>query len=350
MPSIEVLKRYVSFDKGIFFPMADYYYGLMPWNQPIWREYRDFKMICFSKKMQEELKAHGFDTEYIQYFPQPGKISDWGDEHGVYFWQRVTHLNIYKVIEVLKGFPVSKLHLHKVPDPNEQFIPLPYSFRQFPITTSCWYESRKEMEQDMLKYAIYVAPRFVEGIGMGFLEAMANGRCVIANNDTTHNEYIEHGKTGILFDMHGAPPDLSGCDIRAIQKNAYKYICEGYKKWCREFSKLADLVLKPLSNDPALLKKNEATWNETATTVPFLQDPTKFMENSGGVPQAPPEPVGRFRRVLRDIKEAIKQTDGDYRTVKKSSFLHIPVFEKKVRSDGRRVLILFFSVYTNYFA
>ena len=59
----------------------------------------------------------------------------------------------------------------------------------------------EEMTIDMLKSTIYIASRPYEGIGMSFLEAMADGRCVVAHDNTTHNEYIEHGKNGFLFDM-----------------------------------------------------------------------------------------------------------------------------------------------------
>lgn len=37
-----------------------------------------------------------------------------------------------------------------------------------------------------------------KGIGMFFREAMAIGKCVVANNDATMNEYIKNGETALV--------------------------------------------------------------------------------------------------------------------------------------------------------
>jgi glycosyltransferase involved in cell wall biosynthesis len=44
-----------------------------------------------------------------------------------------------------------------------------------------------------------MAPRRYEGIGMAFLEAMAMEMCVVAENQSTANEYILSGKNVILY-------------------------------------------------------------------------------------------------------------------------------------------------------
>ena len=80
---------------------------------------------------------------------------------------------------------------------------------------------------------IYIAPRFAEGIGMSFLEAMAAGKCVVAHNNARMNEYIENGKTGILVDMRNpAPIDIE--DVARIQGNMQEAAQCLYSRWLRE--------------------------------------------------------------------------------------------------------------------
>ena len=43
-----------------------------------------------------------------------------------------------------------------------------------------------------------------EGIGHAFLEAMAEGMVVVANDAPTHSEYISHGLNGLLFSNRAA--------------------------------------------------------------------------------------------------------------------------------------------------
>ena len=47
---------------------------------------------------------------------------------------------------------------------------------------------------------VYFAPRLEEGIGQTFLEAIRWGRCVVAADNRTINEYIIHGVNGLLYD------------------------------------------------------------------------------------------------------------------------------------------------------
>ena len=86
MPSIRVLRQFCSFDFGVFFPMADYYYRAQKdVTAPIWREYQDFQIISFSRKMHEDLIANGFSSHYFQYFPKPEETVPDGDPDSVFF-------------------------------------------------------------------------------------------------------------------------------------------------------------------------------------------------------------------------------------------------------------------------
>lgn len=236
MPSINRISAAVAFDHAAFFPMADYYYGAHPVTDPIWDEYREFHILCFSKKVFKEVSRAGYDAKYLQYFPEPpAEIPSLGDPKSVFFWQRVTHVNLWTLYTLLLKYPYERLHLHRAMDPGERAIePFPEISSDHVISESTWFDTREQMLECMTRSAIYMASRPLEGIGMSFLEAMAYGRCVLAEDNTTMNEYIVHGKTGFLYsrgDALAPLPISSVDDIVKIQKNVIAYMKKGWERW-----------------------------------------------------------------------------------------------------------------------
>ena len=254
MPSINEIRRFVTFKKGIFFPMYDFYYGSTPLSNPIWNEYKDFTIINFSKTLHNDLKEVGFETEYIQYFPKPFKDFSWGAVDSIYFWQRVTHINIYLLYNLIINYPLRHMHLHKAIDPAQQFIPVSEDpgdpcgvyFKSRELTYSSWYETREEMYKDMEKSALYMAPRYHEGIGLSFLEAMAMGRCVIGVDHPTMNEYIVDGQNGFLFRLEDQRPlDITPEKVQEIQKNAFEFVQKGYQRWEESKHLILEWIARP---------------------------------------------------------------------------------------------------------
>ena len=330
MPSVVMLKRHVAFRFGVFFPMADYYYGMLPVGTPVWEEYRNFKIVSFSKKVHDELTDNGFDSVCMRYFPKPVDVGDWGDERSVFFWQRITHLNVYAVLDVLKNFPIRHLRLHRAIDPGEQEILCPLAHqREFGVSYSTWYDTRDEMLRDMDRYSIYFAPRKVEGIGLGYLEAMARGRCVFAHDDTTHNEYIVHGETGFLYDLnsHDKTVDVSVEDVRRVQRNALEFIRKGHEEWLRELDALPAVLETPAK--PDMSKARAPASVDPCSPAAYLQDPTNCAAGAKRVFAA-----GLPRRLWRWAKRRFRH-GGNWRCVKKHSVLGVPLALKYVREDGR---------------
>ncbi len=226
MPDIRLLKRNLSFNKGVFFPMYD---GVPSRKDPLWLQYKDFNIINFSATLHQELSNLGFSSFYIQYFPKPAEVADWGDDKSIFFWNRTTDINLAKAEILLTDYDYNKFHLHKALDPEQKFDE-PGALLAAKLEISEWYDTREEMIKDMEKSAVYIAPRLYEGIGMSFLEAMAHGRCVIAPDNPTMNEYITDKVTGYLYNPNQIVP-LALDRIKEIQKEAYAFICNGYQEW-----------------------------------------------------------------------------------------------------------------------
>jgi glycosyltransferase involved in cell wall biosynthesis len=248
MPQIQELSNYISWLHAVYFPMYDHYYSMGRLFDSDWRYYVKMLIICFSKAMQQELDDNGFDTRYIQYFPEPKPVTNWGAEDSVFFWQRVSFLNLHTLADAMRDISIRAVHHHQAIDPCHTIVPLSaydssvQSFYQNKtLTVSEWFEDKAQLQETISRHALYMAPRHLEGIGMSFLEAMAQGRCVIAPDHSTMNEYITDGVNGLLYPWNeriesrcGAKANNPTLSIREIQQNSYQSIVDGYARWNQE--------------------------------------------------------------------------------------------------------------------
>ena len=144
------------------------------------------------------------------------------------------------VSALLKGSGVTRLHLHEAPDPGqdvrEQNRESQERAWEGELVTTRWFSDKSQLKAAMRESAFYVAPRPTEGIGMSFLEAMAMGRCVIAPDMPTMNEYIRHGENGLLYDLHEpfSLPPMTEDRVRAMQEAARRSMAEGRARWVRD--------------------------------------------------------------------------------------------------------------------
>lgn len=249
MPSLNKLKEIIKFDNIAFFPMYD---GVSHKNSPIWHEYKDCNIINFSKTLHEKCKKKGLSSYYIQYFPEPKKIENMGDEKSVFFWQRINKITPYTVDKVIGIENINKFYFHQAIDPQHEITPTPKEWDE-KVEISTWFDTKEEMETQLQKSAIYFAPRQLEGIGMSFLDAMAVGRCVIAPDLPTMNEYIVNGKNGYLYNLK-KPKKLKLNQVRKIQENTIDFIKNGYENWNKEKYKILNWLETPVEENVNIKK------------------------------------------------------------------------------------------------
>lgn len=224
----------------IYIPMYDH---VEKWSFSKWYECKNIKILSFSSTIYKKLKNWGFNVIYVQYFIEPQQFSP-GAKDEVFFWQRNTKININTLIKMFKNEDV-KIHIHKALDPEQKFIqPSQKDSEQFQISYSEWFPTNEAVNDLIKTKGIFIAPRFSEGIGMSFLEAMAQGKFIIANNKPTMNEYIENGKTGILCNFK-YPKKIKLENIEKIQQNTYNYAKEGYQKWLKESENIIHFINTP---------------------------------------------------------------------------------------------------------
>lgn len=235
IPDEANLKK-ITHPNVIFVPMYDTVAG---WPDENWLYLKQLKIISFSKTISEKLARLGFQQVfYLQYFPKPG-IFQPGKADEIFFWQRLTaiHFNIIKQFVL----PAYKIHLHFALDPGQTgTMPEPDDIQKYHITFSTWFENKEEMEALLKDKAIYIAPRFLEGIGMSFLDAMATGKAVMAFDQPTMNEYIQDHQTGYLFSTQFKTLDFS--DLREVQARSYESILDGYEIYLKRLPMIVDFM------------------------------------------------------------------------------------------------------------
>lgn len=214
-----------KYQKGVFFPMYDTAIGLSTQRLS---EYRDFLFINFSQKLHIQFQRDHIHTRYIQFFPKP-KYAPCDNENTIFLWQRRNIINADVIEKLFGGIAPKKIHIHNVPDPGSDYAEVNQKLQKI-TEYSSWLPNRGDISSLIKNYTYYMAPRPYEGIGMGFLEAMAMGRCVIAPDYPTLNEYIENEVNGYLYDIYN-PKAIKLKDASYISKNAYQSIVRGYSKW-----------------------------------------------------------------------------------------------------------------------
>lgn len=219
-----------------------------------WDIFNGFKVLCFSQYLTNAFLSNGVAARFFQYYPNADDYSVNYNFNNInsFFWIRCPDMVNWRMVkQVLKMADVHSTHIHLTVDPGKEvdIIP-PEDVDRFNITTSDWFDNRDEYMKRVQNSHLYFAPRSSEGIGMSFLEAMAMGKCVVAMNNGTMNEYITSGLNGVLYDVDHKgnvkliPESLSlnSDNIRKMCQNARQSIELGYQHWKTRETSIVDFI------------------------------------------------------------------------------------------------------------
>lgn len=221
--------------KVVVIPMFD---GSSTLDSIHWRVARDALFINFSLSLHNIITDAGCESIYVRYFPQKTHKNTRTAKRSLkkkptaFFWERRpdTMLNTGEICRLL-GSSISHLHVHQAPDPGLSPSGVPENL-PFTVSTSTWFACGEQYLDCVCEHDIYVAPRYSEGIGMGFLEAMSLGRVVLAHDAPTHNEYIKNNHNGIIFNAFRKDIlEKTPQEIIEIGKNAASDSDELFRSW-----------------------------------------------------------------------------------------------------------------------
>ena len=204
--------------RTVFLPMYDNEWG-SKWQ---WRRIAlsGIGVISFSRQISSHARQHGVTNILdVQYFLNPTQFpQEHGEEKRVFLWERGDIDR--RTAEVL--FP-----------PNEGYV--------FDIKRRDEFLDREDYFRRVSLCDIMIAPRRKEGIGMVFLEAMAMGKCVVAHNDATMNEYIKDGESGILF-CADKPTQVTYANVLKVRNKIGAFTKDLWTKWQDDVTRIGPFV------------------------------------------------------------------------------------------------------------
>lgn len=237
----------------VYIPMLDQF-GI--WQGPtfnqsgFWETFQGSKVLNFSSALHCLTTGFGIASHWARYY-QPAQPLNEQPVQGLrgFFWMRRQDQIGWELIRrLIDGSEFDNFHIHLAHDPGspEPRLPPAGDLARYNITTSTWFNDRSELTALVDRANVYFAPRMEEGIGQSFLEAMARGKCVVAANQGTMNEYIVHGLNGLLYD-HRAPHPLDFSDATRLGAQARATVVQGHAQWLAAQDGIVDFILKPSS-------------------------------------------------------------------------------------------------------
>ena len=239
-------------ERTILIPMYD---ACCIWTYKKWSRYKGFKFISFCVKIHNILLDLGISSCYVKYVPKVimADISKKKTNVTAFIWKRTPNLNLPVIIQMFKRNGVKDFICHGVPE-NQRYEDSDLNIEY----TNGWFKTHNDYINTLSNCHYFFAPRLYEGIGMGFLEAMGLGLCVIAPNQATMNEYIEDNINGYLFD-NLKTKSFEINDLNKISENAIKTYKIIESDWDNKRNCITDFII---SESPSL--------NEKASCLKFL--------------------------------------------------------------------------------
>ena len=222
-------KFYLTGKRNVFVPMYDNEWAsVWQWRRIAWS---GVGVISFCQKVSDHARRCGVKNILdVRYFPEcDGSRWPQCDPKRVFLWERGE---------------ISRWTAERLFPPEAGY--------SFDVKGADEFLSREEYFNRMSRCGIVIAPRSKEGIGMAFLEAMAMGKCVVACDDATMNEYIAHGENGILFHL-GDPKPVDEAMVRHVLENVGRSAAEFRARWLQDKAKINTFIADQRPCNPSFV-------------------------------------------------------------------------------------------------
>ena len=212
-------RKFFFFGKrNVFVPMYDNEWAnYWQWKRIAWS---GMAVVSFCQKVSDHTRRCGVKNILdVRYFPGPAEFPHAaGNPKRVFLWERGD---------------IGRAVAEKLFPPSAGYV--------FDVKRADEFLDRDAYLHRISRCGIVIAPRRKEGIGMVFLEAMAMGKCVVACDDATMNEYITHGENGILF-APDAPKPVDEAMVRHVLENIGHSAAEFRARWLMDREKINSFI------------------------------------------------------------------------------------------------------------
>lgn len=236
----------------VYVPMYDADWG----SKFLWRRIAlsGMSVISFSNEIEKLARRGGVSPARIlnvRYAFSPEPFRGWeGDPRVAALWDR----GQVGIAEIKKLFPpgmFKKIVIFRRNVGGARFKPIDdkdivdYNI----VVHESGFLPKDEYLQLLKEPGVYIAPRWQEGIGMSFLEQLAMGKCVIANDDGTMNEYLKDGESGILRKFRGSCSPVSMSEIEKVRRNVRDRAVSLYAQWVEDRRRIIPFVRNAIKRD-----------------------------------------------------------------------------------------------------
>jgi len=200
LPPIKVLEKIKN--KNIMWaPMYDSPLHPIGFSPLLWKiiNYYNIKVLSFSKNLSLSMKKSKVNFINLKYYKKTKiKINKPKNKINIFFWYR-NDIKIEDWINLFNPKTVNKITFLILRENNKINISdsIKSNFKIKYIKRNCLKNS--VFKKILNKNDVFIAPRKKEGIGMAQVEALSQGKYLVAYNDSTMNEYIKNNKIGFLF-------------------------------------------------------------------------------------------------------------------------------------------------------
>lgn len=211
--------------RNVFVPMyGNEWSSYWQWKRIAWS---GMGVISFCDKVTEHARRCGVTNILdVRYFPDPDSLPKGkGDPKRVFLWERGE---------------ITRSVAEKLFPPSDGYV--------FDVKRADEFLERDAYLARIAKCGIVIAPRRKEGIGMAFLEAMAMGKCVVANDDATMNEYIKNGENGFLFSRGTLKPFTEDI-IARVKTNVTDSAAVLRDRWLQDSRAMNDFLVSQRTCD-----------------------------------------------------------------------------------------------------
>lgn len=203
------------------------------------------RFFNFCLSLNERIRMTGGETMLLRYFPEAAeqdKLPRFDKLHAFFWQRRPDHGVDFKLVDTLLGNELDSLHVHNVADIPGNYTPKPRADAPYAYSQSTWFKDKADYAICLGRANVFIAPRVAEGIGMALLEAMAQGKLVLAHDAPTHSEYISNWLNGILFNKdRPAPIEVRG-QAEQMAKLGWRTVVEGRKQWLASHSAILEWI------------------------------------------------------------------------------------------------------------
>ena len=208
----------------VWLPMWDHAKG---YSKAWWAALpKSLRIVAFSEVVANQARSAGLTTMHIQYFQDPAQFQpvNWDQGRVLMYWNRRGIVAPSFLKKLCRELKIDKLFFRPQIDPEvhpQAAYRLPARMGQTVIEEVPESLERDEYLQLLKQANIFLAPRLDEGIGMTFVEALAQGCAVFGFDAPTMNEYITSGENGFLFQCYH--PSIRNRLLLKMNKTARRY-------------------------------------------------------------------------------------------------------------------------------